>query len=228
MRLQAQVATLQNRRFKWVEACGGPHTPFDKLSRGLRIGIISGGPVGATTAFEAVKASAQVTLIEARHEVGGRTRSVELGCRNMAEQECMRFPPSATAQFVVAKAFGFGFIEGFPSPATFPTLLSHGCQYHLWTDAEARQESKRSWLTLLSRREVRSMASRSSLALLQSPQVEVRMQAVNIWLAYISEFQCDTFSQGVRKNLWVHTRDSASRQALDQGRLWPRASWCVL
>lgn len=60
---------------------------------------------------------------------------------------------------------------------------------------------------------------RQRRVLLQTLQVEVRRQAVNIWQAYISEFQRDTFPQGVRKNLWVHTRDPTGRQALDQGRL---------
>lgn len=43
----------------------------------------------------------------------------------------MRFPPLATAPFVLAKAFEFGFIEGFPNLETVPTLVSYGGQCHL-------------------------------------------------------------------------------------------------
>lgn len=125
MRPQAYVETPQHRRIEWVDACGGPHRPLGKLPASLRVGVIGGGPAGVTTAFEAVKAGAQVTLIEARHEVGGCARSVELSDKNLAEQGCMRFPPSASALFVLAKAFGLLSLSGFqtlePCPLWYPT-----------------------------------------------------------------------------------------------------------
>ncbi|KAG0091298.1 hypothetical protein BGZ92_001032 [Podila epicladia] len=105
MRAQAYVETPQHRQIEWVDAS-------------------ECGPAGVRTAFEAIKAGAQVTMIEARHEVGGRARLVALGGDNVAEQGCMRFPPSATTLFILAKAFGYEFFERFPSPGTVPTPVS--------------------------------------------------------------------------------------------------------
>lgn len=58
-----------------------PQAPAIRVGRGLRVGVIGGGPAGVTAAFETVKAYAQATLIEVRHEVDGRARSVEFGGR---------------------------------------------------------------------------------------------------------------------------------------------------
>ncbi|KAF9542472.1 hypothetical protein EC957_001914 [Mortierella hygrophila] len=207
MRPQAYVETPQHQRIEWVDACGGPHKPLGKLPAGLRVGVIGGGPAGVTTAFEAVKAGAQVTLIEARHEVGGRARSVELGGKNVAEQGCMRFPPSAGALFVLAKAFGFAFIERFPNPGTVPTLVSYGGECHLWTDAETSlpgfENVKAGWDAFIEggcQINGRSFESCAEVVVwLESPQVEVRMKAVSAWQAYITEFQHDTFLEGLEK-----------------------------
>ncbi|KAG0095970.1 hypothetical protein BGZ93_005152 [Podila epicladia] len=119
MRAQAYVETPQHRQIEWVDACGWLRATLGKLPPGLRC-----GPAGVRTAFEAIKAGAQVTMIEARHEVGGRARLVALGGDNVAEQGCMRFPPSATTLFILAKAFGYEFFERFPSPGTVPTPVS--------------------------------------------------------------------------------------------------------
>ncbi|KAG0362635.1 hypothetical protein BG005_004752 [Podila minutissima] len=207
MRPQAHVETPQHRRIEWIDACGGPHAPLGKLPPGLRIGVIGGGPAGVTTAFEAIKAGAQVTLIEARHEVGGRARSVALGGNNVAEQGCMRFPPSAAALFVLTKAFGYEFIERFPNPGIVPTLVSYGGECHLWTDAEASlpgiETVKAGWDVFIEEGcQVNGRSFESCLKVvgwLQSPKMEVRMQAISAWQAYITKFQYHTFREGLEE-----------------------------
>lgn len=119
----------------------------------------------------------------------------------------MRFPPSATALFVLAKAFGFEFAEHFPNPGVVPTLVSYGGECHLWTDVKTSlpgfEVVKAGWDDFIEegcRINGRCFESCAKVAgWLQSPHIEIRMQAVNAWRMYITEFQHDTFRDGLEK-----------------------------
>ena len=147
-----------------------------------------------------------MTLIEARGEVGGRCRSEDAGGGNVFEKGAMRFPPSQTELFLLAQAFGYGFIPHFPNPGKVPTLicLKDGCR--LWkgeTVPEGFEALQKGWQTVItSGFEIngrRFTAPCRFAQWLQSPDLKTRTKVIKPWQNYISYFWGKSWREGLER-----------------------------
>lgn len=73
----APTAAAQPRAESWTPPSGSDFTLTGRSRK--KVVVVGGGPAGLCTAYELQKAGYQVTVLEARHRVGGRTLTIRGG-----------------------------------------------------------------------------------------------------------------------------------------------------
>lgn len=73
----APTAAAQPRPESWVPPRGSDFSLTGRSAK--KVVVVGGGPAGLTTAYELQKAGYRVTVLEARHRVGGRTLTIRGG-----------------------------------------------------------------------------------------------------------------------------------------------------
>lgn len=208
-RPQAWVDTPQLIYSQWNEAAGGIEEPLGYLPEDFKICLIGAGICNLIMAFNLRKAGADVTIIEASGEVGGRLRStVTADGVNVAEMGAMRFPPSEDLLYYYAEAFGFTFMADFPDPGKVPTVVSYQGEAHRWiTQKEAPMgfdKVDRAWKSFINeglRKQGHTIleSSRQMTEWLQSPNPFVRVRATSAWQRYLDEFGNHSFYTGLQR-----------------------------
>ncbi|KDN70399.1 putative flavin containing amine oxidoreductase [Colletotrichum sublineola] len=208
-RPQAWVDTPQLVYSAWNQAAGDINQPLGFLPKNLTIGLVGAGITNIILAFNLAKAGANVTLIEASHEVGGRLRSSKTSDGvNIAEMGAMRFPPSQDLLYYYAEQFGFGFIKNFPDPGKVPTTLSYQGEATLWGDQDVPppgfETVDNGWKQFifggLSRDGQLLLAPAAQIMeLLSSKYSATRALAIPQWQKYLDVFGDDSFYTGLQR-----------------------------
>ncbi|KAK2024657.1 flavin-containing amine oxidoreductase [Colletotrichum zoysiae] len=208
-RPQAWVDTPQVVYSAWNQAAGDINQPLGSLPKNLTIGLVGAGITNIVLAFNLAKAGANVTLIEASHEVGGRLRSSETPDGiNVAEMGAMRFPPSQDLLYYYAEQFGFAFIKNFPDPGKVPTTIFYQGVANQWVDENVPpagfETVDNGWKNLifggLSREGKLVMAPPAQFTeWLSSKDPATRALAVPEWQKYLDVFGDDSFYTGLQR-----------------------------
>ncbi|MCE8009572.1 NAD(P)/FAD-dependent oxidoreductase [Aestuariivita sp.] len=209
---QAFLDTPQLIYSNWNQACGGIDAPLGGLPNATRIAVIGAGMSGVTSAFELAKACGtgqQITLYEARSDIGGRTRSVVTPDGiNVAELGAMRFPPSEDLLYYYANSLGYGFVSGFPDPGNQPTVVSYQGAAQTWTSSENYPTGfgtvYTGWNAFLSNGITSGgstiLASAESLQhYLTNPTQNYASTVITEWQKYLDTFGSDSFYTGLQK-----------------------------
>lgn len=209
VRPQAWVDTPQLIYSQWNLAAGGIDEPLGHLPPNLKICLVGAGISNLILAFNLRKAGADVTLIEASKEVGGRLRSKTMPDGvNVAEMGAMRFPPSEDLLYYYAEAFGFAFITDFPDPGKIPTIVSYQGVAYNWTDENKAppgfEKVYYGWEQLMTLGVCKDgdvvLASPAQfMEWLRSPDVHVRARAIPAWQKYLDEFGTHSFFTGLQR-----------------------------
>ena len=196
---------------KWNETAGGITQPLGKLPSDFSVCLIGGGISNLVAAFELAKAGATVTLYEADCEVGGRLCSWfnPVDSQTIAEMGAMRFPPSEVLLYYYAKSLGFGFMDGFPDPGVYPTVISYHGDVHEWTDINQAPPGFetvyhgwtafcRDGLTPKPGQKVPALKSANTLQKwLQNPDSYGDVHAA--WQDYLTTFKNNSFYEGLQR-----------------------------
>ncbi|KAK1999877.1 flavin-containing amine oxidoreductase [Colletotrichum falcatum] len=208
-RPQAWVDTPQLVYSAWNEAAGDISQPLGFLPKNLTIGLVGAGITNIVLAFNLAKAGADVTLIEASHEVGGRLRSIETADGlNVAEMGAMRFPPSQDLLYYYAEQFGYAFIKNFPDPGKVPTTIVYQGVANQWLDPDVPpsgfEKVDNGWKRLIFgglTRDGRVLIAPPAQITewLGSRDPDARARAVPEWQKYLDVFGDDSFYTGLRR-----------------------------
>ncbi|OJD34054.1 tryptophan 2-monooxygenase [Diplodia corticola] len=224
---------------QWNQNAGGIEKRLGSFDSPPKVCLIGGGISNVVTAFELVKAGADVTLLEATGKVGGRLKSLAMpdssDTNNVAEMGAMRFPPSEDLLYYYAEQNGFTFLPDFPDPGVKPTVISYQKSQYLWTNPKQPPPGFETvyggWNEFISKgvtehkgTEHVLMPSHQLQEMLKSPELSQRRAVIPHWQKYLEVFAHDSFYQGLQKifgkkhqwdvpngNVW--TQDDFSRFA---------------
>ena len=132
---QAYVDTPQILYSNWPSQAGGVGAPLGKFNgTPPKIALIGGGLANCVAGLELAKAGADVTLIEAQGQVGGRLKSISIPGDeyNVEEMGAMRFPPSEDLLYYYAQNLGFTWKSNFPDPGVVSTLICYNGGVEQW------------------------------------------------------------------------------------------------
>ncbi|KAF9761427.1 hypothetical protein IL306_003814 [Fusarium sp. DS 682] len=208
VRPQAWVDTPQIVYSEWTQAAGGIDEPLGTLPSNFSVALVGGGITNVVLAFNLVKAGADVTMIEATDQVGGRLRTIETPDGvNVAEMGAMRFPPSEDLLYYYANAFNYTFIENFPDPGKVPTVVFYRETPTSWISQDVTvkgfEKVHNGWGSLISRGLTggsRSITAATQLTKwLSSSDTDTRSQVIPEWQKYLDEFGNDSFYTALQR-----------------------------
>ncbi|KAF4337259.1 tryptophan-2-monooxygenase [Fusarium beomiforme] len=207
VRPQAWVDTPQIVYSEWNQAAGGIDEPLGTLPSNFSIALVGGGITNVVLAFN-LKAGADVTMIEATDQVGGRLRTIETPDGvNVAEMGAMRFPPSEDLLYYYANAFNYTFIENFPDPGKVPTIVFYQETPTAWISQNVTvkgfEKVRNDWGQLISRGLTggsQSITAATQLTKwLSSADTDTRSQVIPEWQKYLDEFGNDSFYTALQR-----------------------------
>ncbi|KAF5020220.1 hypothetical protein F66182_7785 [Fusarium sp. NRRL 66182] len=209
VRPQAWVDTPQIVYSAWNQAAGDIDQALGTLPSNLSIALVGAGITNVVLAFNLAKAGADVTLIEATDDVGGRLRSIDTPDGvNVAEMGAMRFPPSEDLLYYYANAFNYTFIQNFPDPGKVPTIVFYQEMANSWVSEDVTVKGfetvNNGWRRLisggLSGGSGQSIASAAQLSeWLSSDDADTRARVVPEWQKYLDVFGNDSFYTALQR-----------------------------
>ncbi|KAH7208594.1 flavin-containing amine oxidoreductase-domain containing protein [Fusarium oxysporum] len=208
VRPQAWVDTPQIVYSAWNQAAGDIDQPLGTLSSNFSIALVGGGITNVVLAFNLVKAGADVTLIEATDDVGGRLRTIQTPDGvNVAEMGAMRFPPSEDLLYYYANEFNYTFIQNFPDPGKVPTVVFYQETPTSWISQNVTvkgfEKVSNGWGSLISKGLTggsQSITAATQLTKwLSSSDVDTRNQVIPEWQKYLDEFGNNSFYTALQR-----------------------------
>lgn len=171
-----------------------------EAARQKRVAIVGAGAAGLAAAFELLRIGADVTIMEAQGQIGGRLRALSFDhgsgeqTPSRAEMGAMRFPPSGAIFKHYIQQFGVPTQKDFPNPGKVPTQLYFKGEVINWPAGEEPQHS------LL--KSVKQDFARMMGAFLE-PITNARnandVEGMReIWQGHVDKFKDLTFQQGTQ------------------------------
>lgn len=184
---------LPNCNFiRWTNALGGVLEKAGEGLDALHYILIGGGLSNLFLACHLRKAGAQVTVLEARSQLAGRTEHHVLSDGTEAPMGMMRYGRGQALWIELLEKFDYVLKSGFPDPGVAPTLIVYNDERTLWTDGntapghfETVYNGYHNFLAngyedLTSWHDIRSY--------LQNEQSEEARQAIQSWLTRFSGY----------------------------------------
>lgn len=116
----------------WVGHNGGMFGPMGGGLEGISFGLVGGGQANLFLGYHLAKAGGDVTIFEAKSELGGRAECHTFSDGTQAPLGMMRFGKGQALWGRVVEELGYGFSGPFPDPGVAPTIIAYGNERTFW------------------------------------------------------------------------------------------------
>lgn len=131
---QAWAGTPHANIPKWIESFGGISSPAGKFTTERTYILVGGGFGNMYLAWLLRLAGAEVTILEAKSQVGGRAEPKRMQDGTLAPMGMMRFSTSEVLWIQLLKLCDYELKAYFPNPGRVPTILSFHGKNIIWNN----------------------------------------------------------------------------------------------